>query len=111
MRLAAIVPMLIFALPVCGFGQGTSSNSDQLSVDYIRSANPHMLHSSTANAGGGYLGKRSNGNALGIDSVPNWSSYFYEAAADGSQYTWPYSRAHDEHECSGNRGEPGPAKF
>jgi hypothetical protein len=91
MRLAAFVPMLIFALPVCGFGQGTSSNSDQVSIDFVRSANPHMLHSSTANAGGGYLGKRSNGNALGIDSVPNWSSYFYEAAADGSQYTWPYT--------------------
>ena len=91
MRFAVKATMLLLALPVSGFGQGTSSNADQVSIDYVLSANTHMLHSSTANAGGGVLGRRSNGNALGIDSVVNWSSYFYEAAADGSQYTWPYT--------------------
>ena len=91
MRFAAMATMLILALPVSGVGQGTSSTADQVSLDYVRSVNPRMLHSGTANAGGGYLGKRSNGSALGVDSVPNWSSYFYEAAADGSQYTWSYT--------------------
>ena len=91
MRFAAMATMLILALPVSGVGQGTSSNADQVSLDYVRSVNPRMLHSGTANAGGGYLGKRSNGSVLGVDSVPNWSSYFYEAAADGSQYTWSYT--------------------
>ncbi len=91
MRFAAMATMLILAVPVSGFGQGTSSNSDQVSIDYVRSVNPRMLHSGTANAGGGYLGKRSNGSLLGVDSVPNWSSYFYEAAADGSQYSWSYT--------------------
>ncbi len=91
MRFAAMATMLILALPVSGFGQGTSSNTDQVSIDFVRSANIHMLHSSTANAGGGYLGKRSSGSVLGVDSVPNWSSYFYEAAADNSQFTWSYT--------------------
>ncbi|HEY5211509.1 MAG TPA: hypothetical protein VIJ38_00640 [Acidobacteriaceae bacterium] len=91
MRFAAMATMLILAVPVAGYGQGTSSNADQVSIDYVRSANPHMLHSGTASAGGGYLGKRSNGNVLGVDSIANWSSYFYEAAADGSQYTWSYT--------------------
>ncbi len=91
MRFAAMATMLILALPVSGVGQGTSSDADQVSLDYVRTVNPRMLHSGTANAGGGYLGKRSNGGVLGVDSVPNWSSYFYEAAADGSQYSWSYT--------------------
>ena len=43
MRFAAMATMLILALPVSGFGQGTSSTTDQVSIDYVRSANPRML--------------------------------------------------------------------
>lgn len=91
MRFAAMATILVLALPVSGLAQAPSSNADQVSLDFVRTANTHLHPTSTANDGGGYLGKRSNGNALGIDSIPNWSSYFYEAAADGSQYTWPYT--------------------
>src|SRR5487761_1947229 len=107
MRFAAMATMLILALPVSGVGQGTSSNADQVSLDYVRSVNPRMLHSGTANAGGGYLGKRSNGSALGVDSVPNWSSYFYEAAADGSQYTWSYTMVGNSPFAKGDDSDEG----
>ena len=91
MRFAAVATLLALALPISGYAQGTTSNTDQVSLDFVQSANIHILHSNTANAGGGVLGKRSNGNVLGVDSVVNWSSYFYEPAADGSQYTWSYT--------------------
>ena len=31
------------------------------------------------------LGRQSSGNTLGVDSVANWTSYFYESA-QGAQY-------------------------
>ena len=40
------------------------------------------------------LGGRSNGCIIGIDSVVNWSSYFYEPGLDGNgfpQFTWQYT--------------------
>ena len=40
------------------------------------------------------LGKHSSGAVLGIDSVTNWSSYFYEPGFDsfgGTQFTWGYT--------------------
>ena len=92
MRHSLLATTLLLALPVYGYTQGLAP--DQVATDFIQSANPHMLHSPTANAGGGTLGTRSNGSLLGIDSVPNWSSYFYEQGFDangGTQYTWQYT--------------------
>jgi hypothetical protein len=43
---------------------------------------------------GGVLGRRSSGGVLGIDSIVNWSSYFYEAGLDTNgfpQFAWQYT--------------------
>ena len=43
----------------------------------LLSVNAKSLHSSLASAGGmGTLGNHSNGSALRVDSLPNWSSHF-----------------------------------
>jgi hypothetical protein len=45
--------------------------------------------------GGGVLGRRGNGNVLGVDSLQNFSSYFYRPGvidqAGDPQFTWPYT--------------------
>ena len=53
------------------------------------------MHASDA-AGGGHLGHRSTGGLLGIDSIPNWSSYFYFPGVDqfgNPQFSWTYTMA------------------
>jgi hypothetical protein len=83
---------LIVAVPALA---GAQAPSDQLPANYVADATPHTMRTSLAAAGGGgVLGHRSNGNVLGIDSLPNWSSYFYEAGLDSNgfpQFTWPYT--------------------
>jgi hypothetical protein len=47
--------------------------------------------------GGGILGRQANGSVLGIDTIPSFSSYFYQPGAvptafgDFAQFTWPYT--------------------
>jgi hypothetical protein len=45
--------------------------------------------------GGGVLGRRTNGNVLGVDSLQNFSSYFYFPGVidqfGDPQFTWPYT--------------------
>src|SRR2546426_3199598 len=55
--------------------------------------NPHTYNAKST-ADGGVLGSRSNGSLLGIDSVVNWSSYFYLFGLDLNgfpQFTWQYT--------------------
>jgi len=43
---------------------------------------------------GGVLGRRSSGGVLGIDSIVNWSSYFYKPGLDTNgfpQFAWQYT--------------------
>ncbi|HEV3214776.1 MAG TPA: hypothetical protein VGZ27_03590 [Vicinamibacterales bacterium] len=87
--------LLIAALPALALAQSTGGmESDQLPSTFTLSTNPHTLNSNEAAAGGGVLGRRSNGGLLGIDSVVNWSSYFYYPGFDGNgnpQFTWNYT--------------------
>lgn len=65
---------------------------DQLPNNYVLTIKG--AHTGRPEAGGGVLGRRSNGSLLGVDSLPNWSGYFYEPGFDGSdftQFTWPYT--------------------
>jgi hypothetical protein len=78
--------------------QTVAADSDQLPADFVLTMTPGTLDSAGAAAGGGVLGRRSNGSLLGVDSIPNWSSYFYDpglvptSPTDGyPQYTWPYT--------------------
>jgi len=73
-----------------------SVDDDQLPADYQLK----VLHTSLGKsdgAGGGVLGRSSNGSVLGVDSLRNFSSYFYYPGIgiSGSnaffQFTWPYT--------------------
>lgn len=89
---AVITAMLLAVVPVSALAQ-RALESDQLPANYTLSSRP-QLTSSLAAAGGGVLGRKSNGALLGIDSLPNWSSYFYDPGFDSNgftQFTWPYT--------------------
>ena len=91
MRFAALAAIL--ALPVSVYGQAPS---DQVPSSFVTNLNPHALHTKLAAAGGGVLGGRSNASLLGIDSIVNWSSYFYFPGVDSNgfpQFTWQYTMA------------------
>src|SRR5260370_35171159 len=90
MRLVAIAALLFASIPVTVMGHATD---DQLPASFIKNMKPTTVHGPSI-GDGGVLGGRSRGNTLGIDSVANWSSYFYIAGANsfgGIQFTWPYT--------------------
>src|ERR1700693_4162919 len=107
MRNFVFVALLSVGLPVCAFAQG-SMQDDQLPLSFTLSANPHTLHAGGNAAGGGKLGNRSNGSLLGIDSVVNWSSYFYYPGVDSNgnpQFTWDYTMVGNSPFTKGNQGQ------
>ena len=77
------------ALPAAVYAQ--TVDDDQISADYLLNKSPQTVHGGSIGAGGGVLGTRSSGSQLGIDSLVNWSSYFYIPAKDNSQFTWQYT--------------------
>jgi hypothetical protein len=94
MRAAVIAALLFLALP--GFVRAQSMADDQVPISFTLSANPHSLASGSDSAGGGVLGRHSTGGVLGIDSLVNWSSYFYYPGVDSNgfpQFTWQYTMA------------------
>jgi hypothetical protein len=72
-------------------------DSDQLPDDFVPTVRQHAPGLSSNGDGGGVLGHQANGSVLGVDSLVNFSSYFYEpgavpfAGGDGAQFTWPYT--------------------
>jgi hypothetical protein len=91
MRVPVFAVLLLIAAPASVRGQ--SMETDQVPISFALNANPHTLRANTA-AGGGVLGNRSNGSLLGIDSLSNWSSYFYYPGVDSNgfpQFTWQYT--------------------
>jgi len=92
MRAAVIAALVFFALP--GSTRAQSMQDDQVPISFTLSVNPHTLASGSDSTGGGVLGRRSSGGALGIDSVANWSSYFYYQGLDSNgftQFSWQYT--------------------
>ena len=99
MHLKLLTALLYSVLPVALVAQ--SAPGDQVPLNYAQSSTPHTGRPGAAGSGG-VLGNRSNGNVLGIDTVPNWSSYFYlpgvvplgalsSTAPYYPQYTWQYT--------------------
>lgn len=73
--------------------QAQQAEDDQLPANFLESVKPGTFHGD-ATAGGGVLGRKTTGGVLGIDSLPNFSSYFYRGGQDSSgfdQYTWPFT--------------------
>jgi hypothetical protein len=61
---------------------------------YLQGVKPYSRATGSNADGGGVLGRHSSGAVLGIDSVTNWSSYFYEPGFDSfgdTQFTWGYT--------------------
>lgn len=95
MRNVVLAAILSMVVPACVHAQASGTMADdQLPISFTLQTNPHTLHAGSTADGGGVLGKRSNGSLLGIDSIPNWSSYFYFPGLDGNgfpQFTWDYT--------------------
>jgi hypothetical protein len=71
--------------------QAQSAADDQLPANYMLSSKSIAMTGNSI-AAGGVLGHKSTGGVLGIDSLTNWSSYFYVPDnAGGFQFTWPYT--------------------
>src|SRR5882762_893557 len=96
MRLPVLAALFFVAIP--GTVRGQSMEADQVPISFILGLNPHT---SGADIPAG------SGSVLGIDSLPNWSSYFYYPGLDFSgfpQFTWqytmvgnaPFSQGHDD---------------
>src|SRR5437868_13079098 len=92
MRFAALTTALMVALPISVVAQRTPA--DQIPASALLKAHHFTAMGKTGNLGGGVLGNRSNGSVLGLDTIPNWSSYFYEPGLDSFgnlQFTWQYT--------------------
>ena len=108
MRLAVLATLLFSAVPASVYGQ--AMEPDQVPVSFTLNKNPHTLRAKFAADGGGVLGNRSNGSLLGIDSLSNWSSYFYYPGVDGNgfpQFTWQYTMVGHSPFATGNDDENG----
>lgn len=87
--LTALVASLVLAAPAL--------ESDQLSTGTQLTRNYRPKGVFNPDSAGGVLGRTASGGVLGIDSVVNFQSYFYEgglafsAFGSGVQFTWGYS--------------------
>ena len=76
--------------------QAFALDDDQLPADAQLTARRSSLGASDG-TGSSTLGRQANGSLLGIDSLVNFSSYFYfpgavpTAFGDFAQFTWPYT--------------------
>jgi hypothetical protein len=93
--LRAVLAALLLAVPASLHAQvPPAMESDQLPATFILESDPRTLSSNEAAAGGGVLGKSARGSVLGVDSLENFSSYFYFPGFDSGgniQFTWPYT--------------------
>jgi hypothetical protein len=67
---------------------------DQLPATYLLGVNPHTTSGESLTGGHGgssTLGRQSTGSVLGVDSVVNWSSYFYFPDFYHFQFSWSYT--------------------
>jgi hypothetical protein len=97
MRVAVLAALLFGAVPASVYAQASKGMADdQVPISFARTLTPHTFHAKSTADGGGVLGNRSNGSLLGIDSLSNWSSYFYYPGVDSNgfpQFTWQYTMA------------------
>src|SRR5882762_5169909 len=108
MRVAVLTAFLFSVVPASVYGQ--AMEADQVPISFTLSTNPQTFRPHSTAAGGGVLGNRSNGSLLGIDSLSNWSSYFYYPGVDSSgfrQFTWQYTMVGHSPFATGNDDENG----
>jgi hypothetical protein len=101
---AVVVSALFVASP------SQAADDDLLPASFLANAKIYHVPGSSIGAGGGVLGRRSTGSLLGIDSIPNWSSYFYYPGVDSNgnlQFTWTYTMVGKSPFGGGDGGEDG----
>ena len=95
MRKAVFFAVVLCALAGTVNGQSPATKADdQVDASFLKNARPYTTAGGSNADGGGVLGRHSSGAVLGVDSVANWSSYFYEPGFDsfgGTQFTWGYT--------------------
>jgi hypothetical protein len=93
--LRAVLAALLIAVPSSLPAQTPPAmEADQLPATLMLNADPHTLNSREAADGSGVLGRSARGSVLGVDSLENFSSYFYRPGVDSNgnvQFTWPYT--------------------
>jgi hypothetical protein len=109
MRVAVLAALLFGAVPASIYAQASKGMADdQVPISFALTLNPHTFHPKSTADGGGVLGNRSNGSLLGIDSLSNWSSYFYYPGVDSNgfpQFTWQYTMAGNAPFSSGDEDD------
>jgi hypothetical protein len=83
-----LILMVVIASPL------RAMEPDQLNPGDLLQMTPSTAHIGFVDGDGGGLGDRATGSTLGIDTIPNFSSYFYDPGADGNggrQFTWQYT--------------------
>jgi len=72
-----------------------TQDSDQVSPVFLQTVKMTTdLPLAAAGGGSGKTGRVANGSLLGVDTVDNFSSFFYNPGLDGNglpQYTWQYT--------------------
>ena len=95
MRAVFFAVLLLAVVPASVHAQASrNADDDVLPLSFLQNVHPHTARAGSTADGGGVLGSRSNGSVLGVDSVVNWSSYFYEPGFDSNgnlQFTWQYT--------------------
>ena len=84
---------MISALVVASLLAAPGLDADQLPATFLQSASPHTARFNSV-ADGGTLGFRSGPGVLGVDTLQNWSSWFYQPGFDPAgnvQFTWGYT--------------------
>jgi hypothetical protein len=79
--------------PIAASNTAADASGDQLPSTYLQTVTPRTARFGSA-ADGGVLGLVSGPGVLGVDSLRNWSSYFYEQGFDpfgNLQFTWQYT--------------------
>jgi len=83
MLTSVVASLLLSAAP--------AMEDDQLPAAFLQTVKAHSTYGNSLADGSGVLGRKSSGSVLGVDSVVNWSSYFYQADFFAYQFTWPYT--------------------
>ncbi len=89
----SVFGVLLASLVAAAAANAGQPDDDLVTAAVLAQANPHTVRANSSE-GSGFLGNRSRGSALGVDSLPNWTSYFYFPGVDsngGPQFTWPYT--------------------
>ena len=94
-RLAGLYIVLSAGSLTQAVAQTRAMEDDQVPISFTRGLTAGSLRSDLA-VGTGVLGRRSNGSLLGVDSVVNFSSYFYIPGFRFNNdvpdtFTWQYS--------------------